>query len=127
MIKINQLLLSLSIIILSSSVFAQFTHPGIYNSQEELEVIKVNINSTAPHPMKEGWKEMLSSTSHKITDRVKYTSLVWQPHPMEIVYPKEVGKQRFFNDGQAAYAHALQWVVTGKQVYANKAIELSFS
>jgi hypothetical protein len=101
-----------------------FNHPGIYNSQEELDIIKSNVNSTAPHAMKEGWKEMLSSTSTSVTGRVKYTSLDWQPHAMEIVYPKEEGKQRFFDDGQAAYAHALQWVVTGKQEYANKAIEI---
>ncbi|MEE9382240.1 MAG: alginate lyase family protein [Nannocystaceae bacterium] len=43
---------------------------------------------------------------------------------MTVVYPKEEGKQRMTDDGLAAYAHALQWVVTGEKAHADKTIEI---
>ena len=101
-----------------------FKHPGIYNSQKEFEVIKANVNGRQGHPMKAGWKKLLSSVSSKVTGRVKYTSLKWKPHPVVYLDPKTSAKLKFFDDSQAAYAHALQWVVTGDKRHAEKSIEI---
>ena len=101
-----------------------FVHPGIYNSQAELDQIKANVNGFAPHPMKDGWQAMLNSRSKSVTGSMNYSSLDWAPHSVAVVDPKSDDKQRLFDDGMAVYAQALAWVVTGKQAHADKAIEI---
>ena len=103
---------------------ASFIHPGIYSSQEELERIKANVKASDSHPMQKGWKELLQGQSDRITGRVLYTSLDWTPHPVAVVDPKSDAKIKMRDDALAAYAHALQWVVTGRQEHADKSIEI---
>jgi len=102
-----------------------FSHPGIYNSQSELDQIRKNVNGSAPHPMKLGWELMKNEKSRGETGSMKYTSLAWKPHAYAIVHAQTMNeKWGCFEDGRAAYAHALQWVVTKDQKYADKAIEI---
>jgi hypothetical protein len=74
--------------------------------------------------MKAGWRKLLDSVSHKDVGAKPYASLDWSPHPMAVVNPKGKGRYELFDDGVAAYAHALAWVITGKQAHADKAIEI---
>ena len=105
-----------------------FSHPGVYSSQKELEEVRRIVNGSAPHPVKKGW-DLMKKT---VTDRfpgykgIKYTTLDWVLHPYKIVKPQgnTADKWAMFDDGRAAYAHALQWVVTEDQRYADKAIAL---
>lgn len=53
----------------------KFKHPGIFNSQIELDEIRKNVNGTAPHPMKQGWTNMMNLQSNPETGKVKYSSL----------------------------------------------------
>jgi len=102
-----------------------FSHPGIYNSQAELDVVRKNVTGSAPHPMKLGWELMRNETSRRETGGMKYSSLNWPSHAVSVVHGKTMSeKWACFEDGRAAYAHALQWVVTGEQKYADKAIEI---
>jgi hypothetical protein len=102
-----------------------FNHPGLYNSAEELDKIRENVTGEANHPMKLGWKQMLNSVSSGQTGKVKFASLDWQPHGLKTVTPTtQIEKLALFDDARAAYAHALQWVVTGEQKYADKAIAI---
>jgi hypothetical protein len=101
-----------------------FVHPGIYNSQAELDQIKAHVNGAAPHPMKDGWQALLKSKGNRVTGNTNYSSLGWAPHPVAVVNPKSSDKQRLFDDGMAVYAQALAWVVTGKQEHADKAIQI---
>ena len=102
----------------------KFKHPGIFNSQTEFDEIRKNVNGSAPHPMKQGWTNMLNLESGKETGSVKYSSLSWQPHASKIVNPKKEQKMEFMNDMRAVYSHSLQWVVKGNQANADKAIEI---
>jgi len=102
-----------------------FSHPGIYNSQVELDQIRKNVTGSVPHPMKLGWELMKNEKSRRETGSMKYTSLAWSPHAVSIVRGQTMTeKWGCFEDGRATYAHALQWVVTKDQKYADKAIEI---
>ena len=116
-----------AVVEISGNDFMKFTHPGVYNSQVELEQIKknVNITGTSSHPMRMGWDLMQKDKSRGETGSKKYVDLSWSPHAVAIVNGKTMSeKWGCFEDGRAAYAHALQWVVTGEQKYADKSIEI---
>ncbi|MEE9384177.1 MAG: alginate lyase family protein [Nannocystaceae bacterium] len=100
-------------------------HPGIYNSQRELDEIKDNVNGPDDHPMKLGWEQMSNWKSTEKTDNLEYASLAWKPHAVKILNPKIADqKESLLADMRSAYAHALSWVVTGDQAHADKAIEI---
>jgi len=59
----------------------------------------------------------------------KGSSLDWTPTPFENVHRDSYGANRvgdpaISNDGEAAYSHALQWVITGDSAHAEKAITI---
>ncbi len=94
----------------------EFNHPGIYSSGKELNKIKANVNGNVPHRMKLGWENLIKS---------KYAGLDYTASPKELIRFKNTEEKKAFdNDGKAVYNHALQWVVTGEQIYADKAIEI---
>jgi hypothetical protein len=119
----NELVVTYVVVEISGNS-GNFKHPGIYNSQAELDIIKANVNGDESHPMKDAWTVMLADKSNKATGKVKYSSLNWQTHEVSVVDPKSSNKHEMWDDGQAAYAHALQWVITGDQRHADKAIEI---
>ncbi len=122
--KLQLLLLSLSIIILSSSVFAQFTHPGIYMSEAELDRMKEVVNSSEDSRMKLGYERMQTGKG-PWTDVPKqaFGSLDYVPHPVPGSDNFEL-RHTFTHDGMAAEVQALMWVVTGDSRHAEKAIEI---
>jgi hypothetical protein len=95
-----------------------FTHPGILHNRDELNFVKDKIADGA-EPWNSAWEEL---RSHSIA------STEWNPRPTADVvrgaYNKpDIGGTHLMQDGAAAYAHAIQWYITGKKAHANKAIE----
>lgn len=96
-----------------------FTHPGILHSRAELDRVKAKV-AEGEEPWKSAWEEL---RSHDISE------LDWKPKPVANVvrgpYNRpDVGGTNLMRDGAAAYSHAIQWYVTGKQPHADKAIEI---
>jgi hypothetical protein len=98
---------------------APFRHPGVLNTQEELEFIKQKAGGAAAHPMKTGFERLKAW---------KYANLNYQPRPEAtvVVVASAVGasEQNFRDAAHAAYAHALQWVVTGQAAHKDKALQI---
>ncbi len=94
---------------------AAFHHPGVLNSQAELNLMKAKVNAGA-QPWKAGWDKMRewegASLSYK---HQAYASV------KSYDCDKGFSVRHFKNDSSAAYSHALQWVVTGKEEHAAKA------
>jgi hypothetical protein len=99
--------------------FAQFVHPGIFSSQAELDFIKATVNASAAHPMKTGFSTMKSFFG---------ANLSYSPNPLAqvAVVASGVGpdEANFRDASHAAYAHALQWVITGNSANKDKAIQI---
>ena len=96
-----------------------FAHPGILHSLEELDFVTTKVVG-GEEPWKSAWNEL---RSHSLA------SLDWKPNPAANVvrgpYNKpDIGGTNLMRDGAAAYAHAIQWYVTGEKPHANKAIEI---
>src|SRR4051812_42096133 len=58
----NNVFQSMTIAMLGICLTAQagFRHPGVFNSQEELEFIREKVNGSAAHPMKQGLARLQS-------------------------------------------------------------------
>lgn len=96
-----------------------FIHPGMLHSNAELDFIKGKITSEE-EPWKSAWEQLRSA---------KEASLTYTPNPVPDVVrgPRnrpDTGSSNMSNDAAAAYAHALQWSLTGKQAHAAKVIEI---
>ena len=96
-----------------------FTHPGILHSRAELDFVKAKV-AEGEEPWKSAWEEL---RSHDISE------LDWKPKPVADVVRgvrnnPDIGGTNLMRDGAAAYSHAIQWYVTGKQPHADKAIEI---
>ncbi len=94
-----------------------FQHPGITNSQKDLEELSQRI-STDPF-VKAGWEQLLKS---------KVSKLSYQPNPHAITVVRGSGatdqERDIHRDAIASYSHALQWVATGNKAHSDKAIEI---
>ncbi len=96
-----------------------FRHPGIALSRAELDFIKAKVRA-GEQPWKAGWEKMRSWEG---------AALAWTPKPHAHVERgsnarPNIGGGELQDDAQAAYAHALQWYVTGHEEHAKKAIEI---
>jgi hypothetical protein len=96
-----------------------FAHPGMLHSKAELAFIKENLSS-GEEPWKSAWEQLRSAEG---------ASLAYTPDPTANVVRgvrnrPDIGSSKMSNDAAAAYAHALQWSLTGKQAHAAKAIEI---
>lgn len=112
--------LCLWVFLLFVSVYtAEFNHPGISNSQAELDLLKVLVNSSKNSAVKEGYEKMIQSKHSKLT-------YVAHPHAKTMVVGSGTcpDENDINNDASAAYALALRWVVTGEKKYAQKSIEI---
>lgn len=100
-----------------------FVHPGLLNTQTELERVKSKANAAASSAIKEGWlalKTAVDSSNHPYIDRSPH------PHALTTVSggSRTTDETDFHEDAIGAYAEALAWVITGNQAYANKAIAI---
>src|SRR5688572_4347188 len=98
---------------------ASFRHPGVLNTQEELDFIKAKVNGAEAHAMKQGYERLKTW---------KGAFLSYQPSPEATVevLASAVGpsEQNFRDAAHAAYAHGLQWVVTGDSRHRDKALQV---
>lgn len=97
----------------------KFKHPGILQSQSDLDFMKAAVNGTADHPMKAGYDKMAADS---------HAGLGYIPHAYSVVhvFSSGVGEEEnhLRDDAHAAYAHALRWVATGDPAYKDKSIEI---
>jgi hypothetical protein len=98
---------------------AQFTHPGILHSKQDIEFVKSKIRSGA-EPWKSSWEKLKLSPKAELS---------WVSKPTKVIevgyYSKpDIGGTDFRNDGAAAYTCALRYVLSGEKAYAEKAIEI---
>ncbi len=94
-----------------------FTHPGIFNSQAELDNIRAIVLDNKTDPIDKGWDKLLQSSLSK-------TSYTASPYVDIKLASNTPEKTALRNDGRAIYSHALQWAVTGDKKYADKSIEI---
>jgi hypothetical protein len=95
-----------------------FKHPGLLNTQVGLSRIRQR-RTIVGDPIYEGWEELKTSS---------FAKLDYVPRAYEILNvlssdttPEEA---QIKGDARAAYAHAVQWVITGDQRYADKAMAI---
>jgi hypothetical protein len=96
-----------------------FVHPGLLHSGDELAFVKKKL-ATSEEPWMSAWEKLQSA---------KEASLTYTPKPCARVVrgvrnKPNIGSSDMSNDSSAAYTHALQWCLTGKQAHADKAIEI---
>ena len=94
-------------------------HPGLLHSREEIALVKSKI-AAGESPWAEAWRKLrehkLSSLDHKPNPRAAIVRGAYN-NP-------NLGANAFLEDGASAYAHALQWCLTGRQEHAQKACEI---
>ena len=117
--KLAAFIIVLFVLGASDSVQAQLVHPGMLNSKAELDFIKKKIKTGA-----EPWSSLF-----KLLQSDNHAKPEWQPKPMADVIRgsynnPNIGAGDLGNDSQAAYIQALEWALTGKKQYAEKAIEI---
>ena len=109
--------LSVIFILLPLIAQAQFVHPGLLDSKEELLFMKEKIRNNE-EPWKTGYKQIPIYLNHK-------------PQPVAVYKdgpghsdPEDIYNQQLNRDGEAAYASAIHWIVTQDDAHANKAAEI---
>lgn len=105
--------------ILSVAVEAQFVHPGLINTQLELDAIKKDVAGNRDAARTAGWNALKRSS---------LSSLSYAAHPYAVVHVSGSAgnseEKALRDDALSAYSHALQWVATGDAAHAKKAIEI---
>lgn len=96
-----------------------FVHPGILHNKGELDFVKDKIQA-GEEPWQSAWETM---RSHDVAQ------LDWEPDPYQEVARgaynnPDIGSTELMRDGQAAYAHALQWYITEDEAHAEKCVEI---
>jgi hypothetical protein len=97
----------------------RFIHPGILNGQYDLDYMKNAVSGTGTHPMRTGYQQMLETSNASLS----YTPKAFADVKV-VSYGSSESEERFRDDAHAAYAHALNWVITGDPRYKNKSIEI---
>lgn len=97
----------------------EFTHPGIAHSRASIDFVKGKI-AVGQQPWATAWKSAQAS---------RYADLDWSPKPRAHVERgaynnPNIGSSEFSADADAAYVHALNWALTGKDAHAKKAAEI---
>lgn len=105
--------------IMAGVVHADFEHPGLLHSREDLAFIREKV-ATGKQPWKAAWDNLRGRRT---------SSLNFDPQPtIHVVrgaYGRgSVGDRDLSNSAEAAYSHALQWIVTGDKAHAAKTIEI---
>ncbi|HEY4415048.1 MAG TPA: alginate lyase family protein [Verrucomicrobiae bacterium] len=96
-----------------------FVHPGMLQNQQDLAFVKQAITK-GQEPWKTAWRHLCAENN---------SSLNFEPKPFVHVirgsyaHPN-IGGQELEDSAHAAYSQALQWVVTGDQQHAQKAIAI---
>jgi hypothetical protein len=98
---------------------ATFRHPGIFNSQAELDFIKSTVAANNGSPIVAGYNTLANDSKG---------SLSYNPEPYADVFVIGSGsspsEDAFRRDAHAVYIHAIKWVVTGNVAHKDKAIQI---
>lgn len=96
-----------------------FIHPGLLHSKTDLEFVKKMV-SERREPWLSAWDDLRTSSYAQLSYKAKP-----HKHVARGPYNKpDLGATDFLKDGGAAYTMAIQWVVSGDESYAEKAIEI---
>ena len=95
----------------------QFVHPGIYQTREDLDYMKSQVNK-GEQPWKAAFENLKSKTNLNYTVR---------SHAYVLRGPggrPNIGGNDLSNSSSMAYDCALMWYITGEKAYAAKAIDI---
>src|SRR5258708_7545156 len=97
----------------------RFVHPGMLQTRTDLEFMKRKV-ALGDEPWKAAWENLR---------RQSYSSLDFAHQLMSYVVcclsgRPNIGDRENSTSAKAAYSHALQWVITGDNAHAQKAIEI---
>ncbi len=97
----------------------KFVHPGILHQRGELDLIRKRVQQ-GDQPWASAWQEL---RDHRVAQ------LGWEPRPRDEVVRgafnnPNLGANELMDDGQAAFAHALQWYIAQDEAHAEKSIEI---
>lgn len=94
-----------------------FTHPGIYQTREDLDFMKQQVAS-GEQPWKEAFDRMKASVS--LDDEIKV-----EQHIVRGVFNSpNIGANEFARNANTAYQAALVWYISGERKYAERAIDI---
>jgi hypothetical protein len=115
----NALLAALGGVISLTAAAASFVHPGMLQNREDLAFMKQKVAAG-----EEPWKSAYSNLCAE-----PFSSLSFPPKPVAHVirgsYGRpSIGDRELMDSANAAYSQALQWVVTGDKIHAQKAIAI---
>jgi len=98
---------------------APFVHPGVLNTQEELDRIRYRVAYEPASAARLGWNQMTNTSYARLTyQHVPYSNVV------VVASGGSPSENQFRNDAHAAYAMALQWVITGNTQFRDKALTI---
>ncbi|UJF34849.1 S-layer homology domain-containing protein [Paenibacillus hexagrammi] len=99
-----------------------FSHPGILLTMEDLEKMKAHIQAKE-EPWYSDYQRMVNGVSYDVAS-YEYQTMVFS-NVGRGGAPSDSGNIGYFEKGgNAAYFNALQWVITGDNLYAAKAADL---
>lgn len=101
-------------LVLDISGDIQFTHPGVMLSQGMLDQMKAHLQANNPQ-----WDRAYQQVTAS-----KFAAVDYQPSPHASVDAGGKQAEDLRNDAIAAYTQALLWTITGKDVYADNAINI---
>ncbi|WP_284646658.1 S-layer homology domain-containing protein [Paenibacillus silviterrae] len=99
-----------------------FNHPGILLRTEDLQRMKEHVQAKV-EPWYSDYQRMVNSVSYQVASS-DYQTTVFSKVGRGGA-PSDSGNMGYFEKGgNAAYFNALQWVITGDNQYADKAVDL---
>ncbi len=119
MMRSMRYLLLFALLLPAAAQQKPFVHPGILQTRQDLEFMKSKV-AAGEQPWKQAWENLLAQPD---------SSLDFQPKPAAHILRGAFGRvasgdRDLSASANAAYSHALQWVVTGDKAHATKAIEI---
>jgi len=91
-----------------------FSHPGMLNNAGDLNRAKAGV-SAGTEPSRSAWERLQNSQYPGVNG--SYTA-----SPVATVTDTGSRSEAILHDSEAAYVNAIEWWITGNQIYANTAI-----
>jgi len=98
---------------------SKFIHPGLLHSKDDIAFMRKQL-AERHEPWSKAWSDLVEHEE---------SSLAYKPSPLADVVRgpsnrPNIGSSDLTHDASAAYAHALQWVLTDQEEHAHKVIEI---
>ena len=108
--------IALLVTLLLQSVAADFVHPGVVHTKEDLILIRQSVAENK-EPWKSGYERFKADRHSSADYRVQGGFREFGRNPT-------IHNREAIQDASAAYQNAIMWVITGDQEHAKKAIEI---